>query len=492
MKIDPDNKEIFNRFIDTKSWEREKSALDIFFKKPVWWFISKVNNVPYVLHRGEIVCESSNPSIAKPSICHKNILESINRSKKRYVARKFVCNGGLNGICIPLTNGVKNYGFIGICHVKSEITPEMLSLFSAIINTAVEKIQKDLELARLYDTIKPRAVALSTIHTIHRLISSTLNIDELLPRIARLSLQVLRASHCNIFLCGNGKFVLKANVDLKPKGKRWSKLNLNTRIAKKVAREGNPLLEKLSLAVPLIEEDVIGVIVVSKKEGEQPFSIFDKEILSTLAEQSVVAIKNAQLYKEQEKITRGSINALIALLDTCSPTAYSRSDLFTESTLAIAMEMHVPKDETKNLYYASKLHDAGIVSIPKEILKKSSKLTDKEYNLIKKHPANGVRIIKSIETLHPVIPIILYHHERYDGKGYPQGLKKDEIPIGARIMAVADAFDAMMSKRPYRKTMLLEESIEEVKRQSGRQFDPEVVDAFLRTLKAGKIRYLKG
>ncbi len=491
MKIDPDNKEIFNRFIDSESWEREKSALDIFFKKPVWWFTNKVSDTPYALHRGEITCESSNPSIEKPSICHKSISEAINKSRKRYVARKFVCNSGLNGICMPLSNGIKNYGFIGICHVKNEITSGILSLFSAIINTTIEKIQKDLELARLYDTIRPRAIALSTIHTIHRLISSTLDIDELLPRIARLNLQVLRASHCNIFLRGNGKFVLKANVDLRPKGRRWSKLELDTKLAKKVARKGNPLLEKLSLAVPLMEEDVIGIIVVSKEEGEQPFSIFDKEILVTLAEQAVVAIKNAQLYKEQEKITRGSINAVITLLGTYAPKTYSRSrsDLFTDNVLAIAMEMHIPEDEMKNLYYASKLHDAGIVSIPKEILKKSSKLTDKEYNLVKKHPANGVRIIKSIETLHPAIPIILHHHERYDGKGYPQGLKKDEIPVGARIMAVADTFDAMMSKRPYRKAMSLEESIEEVKGHSGIQFDPEVVDAFLRALKAEKIRY---
>ena len=490
MKTDY-NKEIFNKFINSENWKREKLALDSFFKHPIWWFTDKAGGVSHILRKSELTCESLNPSIDKPSICSKSILDTINKSRKKYTGRKFICSSGLKGICMPLTNGVKKYGFIGICHVKEEITKDMLSLFSVIINTTIEKIQKEMELARLYDTIRPRAIALSTIHTIHRLICSTLDIDELLPRIARLNLQVLRASYCSIFLRGNGNLVLKANVDLRPRGKRPSRAELDARIAKKVAKKGNPLLDGLSLSVPLIEEDVIGVVVVSKEEGEQPFSIFDKEILVTLAEQAVVAIKNAQLYKEQERITKGSINSLITLLGTYSPATYSRlrSDTFTDNVLAIAMEMRLPEDQIKNLYYASKLHDAGIVSIPKEILKKSSKLTVKEFNLIKKHPANGVRIIKSIETLHPAIPFILYHHERYDGKGYPKGLKKDEIPVGARIMAVADTFRAMMSKRPYRKAMSLENSIEEIKKQIGKQFDPEVVNAFLRAIKAGKIKY---
>ena len=117
MKTDY-NKEIFNKFINSENWKREKSVLDNVFKHPIWWFTDKAGGVSHILRKSELTCESLNPSIDKPSICRQSVLEAINKSRNKITPRKFTCSGGLEGICMPLTNGVKKYGFIGICHVK--------------------------------------------------------------------------------------------------------------------------------------------------------------------------------------------------------------------------------------------------------------------------------------------------------------------------------------------------------------------------------------
>jgi HD-GYP domain-containing protein (c-di-GMP phosphodiesterase class II) len=145
----------------------------------------------------------------------------------------------------------------------------------------------------------------------------------------------------------------------------------------------------------------------------------------------------------------------------------------------MGQEMRLDTENMKSLEYAAILHDAGEVVIPYELLTKPSKLTGKEYEIVKSHPMAGVEIIKHMKALKSVMPIILYHHENYDGSGYPKGLKKEQIPIGARIMGVVSAFEAMITKRPYRSVRTIADAIEEVRLNSGTQFDPKVVHVFL-------------
>jgi HD-GYP domain-containing protein (c-di-GMP phosphodiesterase class II) len=145
--------------------------------------------------------------------------------------------------------------------------------------------------------------------------------------------------------------------------------------------------------------------------------------------------------------------------------------------------MHLDEKQIESLKYASLLHDTGKVDIPPEILTKTTKLTTKEYNIIKRHPLKGAQILRPLQILKPVIPIIMHHHEKYDGSGYPSRLKKGQIPQGARIMAVADAFEAMVYGRPYRERIDKVLAIKEIKKKSGTQFDPKVVDAFLKVAK---------
>ena len=156
------------------------------------------------------------------------------------------------------------------------------------------------------------------------------------------------------------------------------------------------------------------------------------------------------------------------------------------------MAMRLSELEVKSLEHASLLHDVGKMQVPSKLLKKQQPLTDKEFKLIAKHPRKGVELFKNLEILKPAIPIILHHHERYDGKGYPSKLKKDQIPLASRILSVLDTFDAMYFGRPYRRKRRLKEIEKEFKQQRGKQFDPKVVDVFLSILKRKSIqKYLK-
>ncbi len=152
----------------------------------------------------------------------------------------------------------------------------------------------------------------------------------------------------------------------------------------------------------------------------------------------------------------------------------------------LARRLHLSQDEIENIREASVLHDLGKIGISDEILHKKSKLTKKEFDVIKKHPQIAADIIRPIQFMHDIIPLILYHHERWDGKGYPTGMKGEEIPVGARIIAVADVYQALTSSRPYRKAFSEKEAIKMIKKEAGSHFDPNIVDVFLDMIRKEK------
>ena len=143
--------------------------------------------------------------------------------------------------------------------------------------------------------------------------------------------------------------------------------------------------------------------------------------------------------------------------------------------------------ELTDLQRAVLLLKTGELTIPEKVWRKKGKLTKKEFEVIKRIPMQGANLLRSINSLKPVIPIILHHHERFDGRGYPQGLKGEEIPIGARIVSVVDSFVAMISKRTYREAMTLDLALEEIQTNSGAQFDPTVVGCFLKVVRRKEI-----
>lgn len=418
--------------------------------------------------------------------CAGTVTDAIRKSEKTGKVEAFGCPKEKGyGFCFALKKDTKTLGYIVGCRLKEKPPGAYLELFGYFAETVLSNVKKELRLEELYETSKPRVIALSTVHTLHRLISSSLYLDELLARVARLSMQIIKTQRCSIKLVDSRKKTLlpKATVDLRRKKAKLKKVRIGRWAPGKAVKYGKPIKGAGYLAIPLVDEDVIGVITLYDKLDKQPFNNSDVEIMKTLAEQAAVAIKNAQLYREQEKLTMGSIKALAQIIESRSAGIYMPKSSFLKATQLIGQEFGMSEYELKILQYAALLHDAGELMLPDEILRKRGKLTHREYKLIKEHPLKGAKIIKSLKSLKPVVPIITYHHENFNGTGYPRGLKGNEIPLGARIMAVVGAFEAMITKRPYRGSFSVKKAIGEIKKNSGKQFDPHVVQAFLKTVK---------
>jgi len=326
---------------------------------------------------------------------------------------------------------------------------------------------------------------ISSIHSIYRLVNSTYELKDLVSRLGRLICQIFHAQYCLILLLDPTKkySVLKCLISDRKKYIIDKKTKISNRIEKRILKSLSSVRQDNLLGIPLISEDIIGLIIIQRKKNDPPFDVFNQEMLMTLVEQAIIGIKNLELYEEQQKIVLGSIKSLVTLLDTRIPQEYTHSPYFSKLVTAIGQQMHLDEKKIESLKFASLLHDAGKIDIPLEILTKTTKLTTKEYNIIKRHPVKGAQILRPLQILRPVIPIIMHHHEKYNGTGYPSRLKKGQIPQGARIMAVADAFEAMVYGRPYRERMDVNSAIKEIKKKVGTQFDPKVVEAFLKVVK---------
>jgi len=208
----------------------------------------------------------------------------------------------------------------------------------------------------------------------------------------------------------------------------------------------------------------------------------DLNYAKRLAHQVSTALSNAGLMEELEQLNWGTLEALARTVDAKSKWTAGHSERVAELSVKIAKTLGCNDKEIKALQRASFLHDIGKIGIPPSILDKPGKLTPDEYNIIKEHPAIGARILEPIESYADTIPIVLQHHEHYNGKGYPQGLSGDQITLGARILSIADVYDALISERPYRDGWVKTNVIKLICDESGKQFDPRVVEALIYTM----------
>lgn len=243
------------------------------------------------------------------------------------------------------------------------------------------------------------------------------------------------------------------------------------------------------IAVPLrLDDEVIGVVEALNKRGGENFDEGDRSDLELLAEFSAIAIDKAKKHEALQELFLSSIRALTAALDARDQYTHGHSERVTRFALAIAEELGMDEASRKRLELSALLHDIGKLGIEDTILKKRDKLTKEEYEQIKAHPEKGYYILKLIRQLEPYLPGVRHHHEHFDGSGYPDGLKGEEIPLDARIIAVADVFDALTSNRPYRSAYKSEEAVEIMRSEVGKYFDPTIFEAFMRAYEGGKIR----
>ena len=488
----PMEKELYEHFRKQEHLKRIRHVLDVTLGHPVWWLCQRISRSPRHRHLG--IAHSfelwKDPRVKRPGHL-KKIFHLIGGRASRKEAFR-VDSRSLGQIhVLPLFFQQRLVGSMILSGVKAPGAPHAIKLLSEYAHLLIEGVFKSGEVNRLSETIRPRAVALSTVHTVHRIINSTLNLDELVSRLAHLTAQVLRVQRCAIYLLDAsakpGKkplLVCKARVGYPGRARNKTRSHVAGRLEKRVARHANFQFHKRVLCIPLIDEDVIGAVTVYGKKDKKDFNHFDLEILKTLAEEAVIAIKNAQLYEEQRRVTLGTIQSLALVLgsripqkSTMSPEAFARLAILTAQALKLTDE------QAQALHYAALLKETTKIGIPEEILKKSSKLTGEELSSIRTHTIQGAKIVQNFENLRNVAPIILYSREKYDGSGYPEGLKGTAIPIGARILSVINAFEAIVMGRPYRGQLSRAEAIKELEKNSGTQFDPSVVEAFVRIVK---------
>ncbi|HXV27513.1 MAG TPA: HD domain-containing phosphohydrolase [bacterium] len=396
------------------------------------------------------------------------------------------CAFGKSGAIFALQHLNRLKGILFLCSFtlpEKRLRP-LLELFNHFLATQMELAYKSFELNNFYETVHPRALALSTMHSVHRVISSSLRLKDLLPRIGRLSAQVLKATGCSIMLVDPDHHYLLPYFSFGDNRRfiHRKRLLIGKGLQGRIAQTGDFHLNRRSIAIPFIEDDVVGVITLWDKIDNQPFTKTDLEILKSLSEQAVVAIKNARLFEETEQLTLGSIKTINELLELNFGGDRTQLPVFGEIILEVGKELGLSGRELVSLQRAILLLDTGALALREKVWHKKGKLTTKEFEMIKRIPTRGANLLRSISSLQPVIPIVLHHHERFDGKGYPQGLKGEEIPIGARIVSVVNSFIAMISKRSYREPMTVDQALKEIQSNRKTQFDPRVVDCFMKVM----------
>lgn len=236
------------------------------------------------------------------------------------------------------------------------------------------------------------------------------------------------------------------------------------------------------------------VVVVSLSEGnnlfgwlaalnhvtEDEFGTVEASLLSSVAAILGIHSGNIELYRQQAELLTGVVRALTSAIDAKDPYTCGHSDRVARVAVRLAEELGVGGEALNTIYLAGLLHDIGKIGVDDEVLRKPGKLTDSEYEHIKRHPEIGHKILRDLGKLDEVLPVVLHHHESWDGQGYPSKLDAAAIPLSARIVAVADSFDAMSSDRPYRKGMPAGKIDAIFKAGAGQQWDPKVIDAFFR------------
>jgi HD-GYP domain-containing protein (c-di-GMP phosphodiesterase class II) len=344
-------------------------------------------------------------------------------------------------------------------------------------------------------------------------VASTLDLKQLLPKIMQGATRVLNAEASSLMLVDEETGDLFFEVALGEKGEQVKTIRLKRGkgIAGWVLQHGKTLLVpdvdqdprhakevpgavgflvKSILCSPLRQVDkIIGVVQVLNKlgPGGPAFSEEDIPLFEAFADQAATAISQARAHQDLADLFNSTVRAFSATLDARDPYTHGHSERVTDFSVAIAEEIVLSEEDLHDLRLSALLHDVGKVGVPDAILLKSGKLSGEEFELMKQHPVIGYHIVKPVKQLKRSLDGIRYHHERIDGRGYPDGLKGDQIPLQGRIIAVADCFDAMTSTRSYRERFATNLAVDILIETKGTQHDPRLVDAFVAAYEKGKI-----
>jgi len=352
---------------------------------------------------------------------------------------------------------------------------------------------------------RKRLDQLNTLIELSALVNSTLDTGQIRKRAIEAAVRLLEVEAGSLMLVDQESGDLFFEVALGDKGEQLKEVRLKKGegIAGWVAEKGEALIvndvqsdrrffktaderssfaTKSILCVPVKSKDkILGVLeALNKKQGI--FDEDDQQALMALANQVAIAIENANLYKELMETFYATTEALAETIEKRDPYTGGHTKRVLNYSYAIGKTMRLSKKELEDLKLAAILHDVGKIGVSDKVLLKEGKLDHEEFEKMQLHPKYGAEILSHIKQLKDVIPSVRSHHEKIDGSGYPDKLKGEDIPIIAKIIAVADAFDAMTTDRPYRKAMSTEEAFEELKKYAGIQFDRDIVHAFMNVI----------
>jgi putative nucleotidyltransferase with HDIG domain len=395
---------------------------------------------------------------------------------------------------------------------------ELEKVNRALEEEVAERKQAEVEITHLLKESQQRLNQVEALHSIDLAISASMDLRTTLNVLLRHVQSLLEVDAADILLfslnlqqftfsAGRGFFtdsVEHANVRLGSSFAGRAALERKTvvisgELAAQADQNFSTMYEKENFfayaGVPLIAKGQIkGVLEVYHRSVHKPETEWLK-LLETLAGQAAIAIDNAQLF---DSLQQSNIELTLAYdatiagwsraMDLRDKETEGHTQRVTELTLKLAQAMNIPESELIHIRHGALLHDIGKMGVPDNILLKADELTDEEWEKMRKHPDFAYEMLSSIRYLQSALDIPYCHHEKWDGTGYPRGLKGKEIPIAARIFAVADVWDAITSDRPYRKGWSKEEASKYIREQSGKYFDPQVVDEFFRLTSEDKQR----
>ena len=412
-------------------------------------------------------------------------------------------------LCVPL------YGLDGIIGTVEVINKKGRKGFTDsdmyLLKSGAGQLGVLIEHARFLKEANQRVTQLDLLRNIGKVINSTLKQGEIRGRTIESITRLLNCEAGSLLLLDENTRELYFDVTHGERGAEIKRirLKLGEGIAGWVAEKSKSVIvnnvgadkrfyskaDKVSqfvtrniVCVPIrLKGKVIGVIEAINKESGG-FTKTDQELLSYLADQVAVAIENSNLYEDLRVTFLETSESLAEAIEQRDPYTGGHTRRVLNYCVATGIEMRLTDEEMDNLRLSAILHDIGKIGVEDRILRKPGVLDEVEFASMKKHPEIGAEIIRHIKKLEGVIPGILYHQEKYNGNGYPSGAKNGDIPLSARIISVCDTFDAMTTNRPYRKGLNVQAALDELKRFSGIQFDPDVIDAFISAYKKGKIK----
>jgi HD-GYP domain-containing protein (c-di-GMP phosphodiesterase class II) len=358
------------------------------------------------------------------------------------------------------------------------------ALLSHLLRSEIEKKYLAYDLLEKYKEI-------NLLYKIAENINAAVDVKETAHFIIGEAINFIKTTHASLMLLDDetGELHVVAGYGLKPEISVQS-LNIN-RIIESVLREGKPRVvndvvhkeNRLSfMCAPLKTRDkIIGVINISH-ENEIHYTAEDLKFFTSLASQGAMVIENARLYSQLHNTFLATASVLAETVEKRDPYTGGHTKRVMNYALAIGQGLALSENEMTRLRLAAILHDIGKIGVRDRILLKKAELDQEEIKDIKTHTILGEEILKSIDHLDDILPGVRHHHERYDGSGYPDGLAGENIDIAARIIAVADAYDAMTTDRPYREALSHKRAVAEIRKGANTQFDPRVVEVFLKTI----------